>query len=114
MGDAADGYDVIPPNLTKAVQSCADQRQPVKDCIAVFAPARLVKSDFSQAPQADELAAAYVDGTQEMNHQDKRYESVVDYLNDLYDALEWLSESLDASAYNYKIADVASQGKAGQ
>ncbi|NUW30217.1 hypothetical protein HTZ77_02060 [Nonomuraea sp. SMC257] len=94
------------------MQSCANQMQPVKDCIAAFGPARLTKSDFSQAPQADELAASYVDGTQEMNFNDKRYESVVDYLNDLHDALQWLSDSLDASAYNYKVAEAASQGKA--
>ncbi|GAA2320211.1 hypothetical protein GCM10010149_86310 [Nonomuraea roseoviolacea subsp. roseoviolacea] len=112
MGDAANGYDVIPTNLTKAVQSCADQRQPVKDCIAGFGPARLTKRDFSQAPQADELAASYVDGTQEMNFEDKRYDSVVAYLNDLHDALQWLADSLDASAYNYTFADLANQGKA--
>ncbi|MEV0196938.1 hypothetical protein [Nonomuraea sp. NPDC050691] len=114
MGDTANGYDVIPPSLTKAMQACADQMQPVKDCIAAFGPAKLAKSDFSAAPQADELAAAYVDGTQEMNYRDKRYESVVDYMNDLYAALEWMSESLEASAYNYKLAEQASQGKAGQ
>ncbi|MEV0148084.1 MULTISPECIES: hypothetical protein [unclassified Nonomuraea] len=112
MGDTADGYDVIPPALAKAMQACADQMAAVRDCVNVFAPARLAKSDFSLAPQSEELAAAYVDGTQEMNHKDKRYDSVVDYLNDLWNALEWIAESLDASAYNYNLAEQANLGKA--
>ncbi|MEV6151120.1 hypothetical protein AB0L53_12350 [Nonomuraea sp. NPDC052129] len=108
MGDKTEGYEVIPPDLKKAMETCAHQAPIVRNAMISFAPAKLHKSDFGLAPGADELGAAYVDGTAENEHKDKRYESVYGYLGDLADALEFISTALEVSAYNYKAAHQAS------
>ncbi len=109
MGDKIDGYEVIPPDLKKAMETCAEQAPIVRNCMIAFAPAKLSTSDFGLAPGADELGAAYVDGTAENDHRDKRYESVYGYLGDLADALEFITTALEVSAYNYQAGHQASQ-----
>ena len=113
MGDAADGYEVIPPDLRKALEVCADQAPILRGYATEFAPAHLREDDFGLAPGADELGSAYVDGTQENAHRDKRYESAYNYVIDLCQALEYLSKALEVSEQNYRAASQASSGKGG-
>jgi hypothetical protein len=108
MGDKATGYEVVPPDLRKAMETCAEQAPKVRECMVAFAPAKLAKSDFGLAPGADELGSSYVDGTAENGHKDKRYESVYDYLGALAEGLEYIATSLAVSEYNYRAAHQAS------
>src|SRR4051794_1451197 len=43
--------EVIPPDLRKALEVCADQAPILRGYAAEFAPARLRKDDFDLAPQ---------------------------------------------------------------
>lgn len=113
MRDKTVGYEVIPPDLRKALEVCADQAPILRGYAAEFAPACLRKGDFGLAPGADELGSAYVDGTQENGHRDKRYESEYNYVIDLCEALEYLSKALEVSEQNYRAASRASSGKDG-
>ncbi|MEU4228832.1 hypothetical protein AB0F17_31440 [Nonomuraea sp. NPDC026600] len=113
MGDQIEGYEVIPPDLRKALEVCADQAPILRGYAAEFAPARLREDDFGLAPGADELGLAYVDGTQEYGHRDKRYESAYNYVMDLCESLEYLSKALEVSEQNYRAASRASASKDG-
>ncbi|WP_327087487.1 hypothetical protein OIE66_34945 [Nonomuraea sp. NBC_01738] len=104
----ADGYEAIPPDLRKAMQACTSQIPVLAQYRAAFSPAHLSPADFSLAPQAHEVGSAYCKGTAENGFQDKRYESVVQYIDDLVDALEHIGANLSASAANYSTAAQAS------
>ncbi|MER7501192.1 hypothetical protein AB0L05_14880 [Nonomuraea pusilla] len=101
----SEGYEVLPVDLRRAMGECADQAPYVAAAIRGFAPAELTVGDFGLAPGASDIAEAYVKGTAEMDHRDRRFHSMNQYLNDLHTALLVIGEKLDGSGAGYVKAE---------
>ncbi|MFE3447453.1 hypothetical protein ACFXJ8_00845 [Nonomuraea sp. NPDC059194] len=98
VGQDSQGFGYVPDSLRKAMRACADQVDDVATMRHAFAPAALTRRDFGLAPGAEEVANAYCGDP-------GRYESVVTYLNDLQQALNYIAVALDTSETVYAKAE---------